>query len=99
MVRDLFDSFVRTFVPVIVGAVVSWLSLTGVELDASLEGSLTVVVTAGITAVYYVVARLLEVYVAPQFGWLLGVAKAPEYGVSASYRGKHIAASPGVVKE
>ena len=79
--KDLFDSLVRTYVPWIVGVVIGWLVSLGVELDAAVEGSLTVVVTGVVTALYYLAARLLETYVSPKFGWLLGSKKAPTYDV------------------
>ena len=83
--KDLWDSLVRTFVPWIVGAIIGWLVSTGVVLDPAVEGSLTVAVTGVATGLYYLVARLLEVYVSPRFGWLLGLAKAPEYEKRGKY--------------
>ena len=77
--KSLFDSLVRTVVPLVVGAVVSWFVTAGIVLDPEFEGALTIAVTAGLTGVYYVVVRLLETYVTPKFGWLLGLAKEPVY--------------------
>ena len=65
--------------PIIVGAVVGWFVTRGIELDASFEAVLTLVVTTVLTAVYYIAVRLLETYVSPKFGWLLGLGKAPAY--------------------
>lgn len=77
--KALFDSIVRTFTPIIVGAVVGWLVTAGIPLDPQFEGALTLVVAGAFTLVYYVAVRLLETYVAPRFGWLLGVARQPIY--------------------
>ena len=77
--KALWDSLVRTYTPWIVGAVIGWLASLRVELDPAVESSLTIVVTGLATALYYLAARLLEIYVSPKFGWLLGLAKAPEY--------------------
>ena len=83
--KDLFDSVVRTFVPWIVGAVIGWFVSRGIELDPSVETGLTMALTGGASALYYVVARFLETRVSPRFGWLLGMDKTP------TYTGKHAA--------
>lgn len=79
MTRDFWDSVVRTLTPLIVGQVLAWLALTGVEVDSEFATSLTLLVGAVLTGVYYLGARIFEVYVSPRFGWLLGVAAAPAY--------------------
>lgn len=79
-VKALFDSLVRTFVPIIVGAVISFFVTSGIELDPEFEGALFLLVTAGFQGAYYLAARLLEIYVTPKFGVLLGLAKQPAYG-------------------
>lgn len=86
--KALFDSVVRTVVPYIVGAVISWFAMAGIEVDPDLKANLTVAVTAGIGTLYYLAVRLLETYVAPKFGWLLGLAKSPVYLATASPAGK-----------
>lgn len=80
--RALFDSIVRTLTPIIVGAVVGWITTAGITLDSEFQAALTVVVSGVFSGLYYVAARLLETYVTPKFGWLLGLAKAPEYTAS-----------------
>jgi hypothetical protein len=77
--KALFDSAVRTVVPLIVGAVISFFVTRGIALDAEFESTLTIALTAAFTGVYYIGVRLFEVYVSPKFGWLLGLAKQPEY--------------------
>jgi hypothetical protein len=47
-------------------------------VDAEFEAAITGVLTAGFSAVYYVAVRLLEQYVTPKLGWLLGLAKSPD---------------------
>jgi hypothetical protein len=71
----MFASLVRTLVPIVVG----WLLSVGLADAGVTEGDLTPAVTALVTAVYYVGARLLEHYASPRFGWLLGKATAPTY--------------------
>jgi hypothetical protein len=73
----LWASITRTVVPLIVGAVVAFVVGLGIDLDPEFEGLLSGVLTTVFTAIYYVIVRLLETYVAPRFGWLLGLAKTP----------------------
>ena len=77
--KAVFDSLVRTVVPYIGGAVISWLTTAGMELDSEFKASLTAGLMALFGTIYYIGVRLLEVYVAPKFGWLLGLAKSPVY--------------------
>jgi len=72
----MLASIVRTVVPLIVG----WLLAQSVVAQAGVtEEQATTAVTAVVQALYYVVARLLEHYVSPRFGWLLGLARRPTY--------------------
>ena len=92
LMRSLIDSLIRTFVPIIVGAVVAFFVARGIALDPEFELALTTTLTATFIGGYYLVTRLLEVYVAPKFGWLLGLAKAPVYQAEAgSESPKHLA--------
>lgn len=77
--KALWDSIVRTVTPIIVGAVIAWAVSLGVTLDAEFEAALIVVVVGAFQGVYYIAVRLFETYVSPKFGWLLGLAKPPEY--------------------
>lgn len=77
--KALWDSIVRTVVPIIVGAVIGWAVSQGIELDPKFELSLTAAITAAFQGAYYIAVRLLEKYVSPKFGWLIGLAKQPEY--------------------
>lgn len=75
-----FISLIRTFVPVLVGQIITWLAAQGI-LDATgeISGLLITVFTLVFTTAYYALARYLETFVSAKFGWLLGYAKAPEY--------------------
>jgi hypothetical protein len=77
--KALFDSAVRTFVPIVVGGIITWFVSAGIALDSEFEGLLTNVIFGLATGAYYIGARLLETYVEPRFGWLLGLAKQPVY--------------------
>jgi hypothetical protein len=77
MLSDTIVSFIRTGVPVVVGAVAAWIArqLGWVTPDtAALAQSLTVLVILG----YYSLARFLEKKWS-FFGYLLGVPKEPAY--------------------
>ena len=85
----LWQSILRTLVPVAVGAVIGWLASAGITVDPQLEAALGATLTAVGTAAYYVVARLLEVHVSPHFGWLLGSTQSPDgYSVGAPPAGQ-----------
>ena len=92
--KALWDSVVRTVAPIAVGAVISFFVTRGIELDPEFEGALFLVVTGALQGVYYFVVRVLERYVSPKFGWLLGLAKQPVAyvetpAVSSSTSGAH----------
>lgn len=73
----LFASIVRTVTPIVVGAVLAFAVSNGITLDEQFETLLTAALTAGFTTIYYIGVRLLETYVAPKLGWLLGLAQTP----------------------
>ena len=77
--KALFDSLVRTVVPSIVGAVLAALAKSGMTIDSDFELALTAALTTLFGFIYYAAARILEVYVTPKFGWLLGLARIPTY--------------------
>jgi uncharacterized membrane protein YfcA len=70
---DLLVSLRRTLVPMIVGLVAGSFLAGYVNPDALDE-----VVTGAVTAVYYLIVRLLESKI-PVFGVLLGSRKQPVY--------------------
>lgn len=76
--RVLWLSVVRTVVPVVVGAVMGRLVAAEIPVDPEFEANLAFALTAAGSGLYYVGARLLEVYVSPRLGWLLGAATSPD---------------------
>lgn len=74
----LWASIVRTITPIIVGWIVGQLVAWGVPVDEAFQAAIDGVLTAVFAAIYYVIVRLLETYVTPKFGWLLGLAKSPD---------------------
>ena len=77
--KSLFDSAVRTVVPIVVGAVIGWAVTNGITLDDQFEVALTLAITGAFQGLYYIAVRLFETYVSPKFGWFLGLAKEPVY--------------------
>jgi len=76
--NNYFTSLIRTVVPIVVGALVTWLVTLGVQIDAETQTGLIVGLTGLLTAVYYTVVRLLEKKW-PKLGILLGKATTPDY--------------------
>lgn len=77
--NDYVLSLVRTWVPIGVGAVLSWLAVKyGVAVPESISNEVTVALTGVVIGVYYAIVRGLEKRW-PAFGKLLGRAKQPEY--------------------
>lgn len=75
---NFVTSLIRTYVPIIVGAIVSYLLTLGIELDADSQAGLIVAMTGILQAIYYFIARILEKKF-PQFGVLLGSTAKPLY--------------------
>ena len=74
---DFLIAQIRTYVPMAVGAALTWLLNYGLDIT-SVEGEAVRVMTAALSAVYYFLVRWgAEKW--PQLGILLGVNKAPEY--------------------
>lgn len=77
--KDYVDSLIRTYVPLIVGPAIVWLSTTlGTDLS-ELEQPAILVLSGVAGAVWYAGVRLLERRW-PSAGWLLGKPGAPRYG-------------------
>lgn len=74
--RSFLPSVVRTVVPLAVGYITGWPIAGALGLE---EAEITPLVTVIIVAVYYIVVRLIETYVLPKAGWLLGWGSAPVY--------------------
>ena len=78
-------SIVRTVVPVIVGAIASYLVTLGVTLPEDVMAALSVIIMAAATSVYYIIVRWLEQKF-PKVGILLGWAAVPESYTPARVR-------------
>jgi len=76
--NNFITSQIRTFVPIAIGAVISFLTLKGIEIDPDTQLSLVLAVTGLLQALYYFLARLAEKKY-PQLGFLLGSTKQPVY--------------------
>lgn len=78
--KELGISIIRTFVPLLVGQIMTWLAAIGI-LDTT--GEISAQLIAGLTltfsTLYYALVRVLETKLSEKWGWLLGAAKAPEY--------------------
>lgn len=74
--RSFAPSVIRTSVPFVVSVVIGWPVAEQLGID---EGQATVAATAAVGGVYWLIARLVEQYVYPKAGWLLGYASAPVY--------------------
>lgn len=77
---DYLLSLIRTYVPIAVGALISWLATMGLDIDSGAQTGLVVFLTALAQGVYYTAVRLLE-RKWPALGKLLGSAKTPTYEV------------------
>lgn len=75
---DFIISQIRTWVPIIVGAILAKLAVWGFQIDAVTAAELANWLTAALAGLYYWIARELEKRW-PNLGWLLGVAKQPGY--------------------
>lgn len=78
-VRDLAASILRSTVAAGVGTVLAYIAQrTGIVVDETTHNGLVQGFTFIVIALYYIVVRSLETKV-PAFGWLLGLAKLPNY--------------------
>lgn len=73
----LIPSLIRTYTPVIVGQVVSWLLMLNIVLPSQAQAGLAVFLGGFLTAIYYTIVRLLEQRF-PGVGVLLGLPKSPD---------------------
>lgn len=78
---DQIVSLIRTWVPVAIGSVLTWLVGLGVVIPEDAEAGLAVGLTGVTIAVYYAVVRFLEKRW-PWFGYLLGRKTPPTYDES-----------------
>jgi uncharacterized membrane protein len=82
--NNYFVSLIRTWVPLLVGVVLTWLARRyDIVIDETVSSTTVTAVTGIVTGIYYAIVRFLEVKVAPGYGWLLGAAKKPAYSPPA----------------
>lgn len=79
---NVVPSVIRTGVPVLVGVGVSFAAAKGIHISPELESQIVVLIGAAAASVYHWVVRLLEERW-PHCGWLLGIARSPDYSGSA----------------
>ena len=78
---DVVPSLIRTYVPLGVGLVLSYLATKGLHLDTGTQAGLVSLLTVAITALYYTGVRLIETRY-PAIGTVLlglGVKGKPAY--------------------
>jgi hypothetical protein len=78
--KSFLPSVLRTFVPLLVGYFATFPILKTIGLD---DDHVTTLATAVVTALYYLLVRVVETYVEPNAGWLLGWAGRPVYPLPA----------------
>lgn len=79
MIQNYVISFIRTYVPIGVGALIAYLAVHfGINVDNNTAAGLIVFLTAVFQGAYYALARTLEHW-KPQLGALLGVPAKPNY--------------------
>lgn len=79
--NDTIVSYIRTYTPALVGAIIGWAVSLGLPLNEDTESNLTAVLIVAFTVAWYALARVLEKRF-PAFGWLLGVPKQPVYATA-----------------
>lgn len=80
---DWIASLIRTWVPMLAGMVIAWLTAQGILDEESSKTALinlTALLTTLVSGAYYLLVRLLAQW-KPIFGYLLVVNKAPEYNL------------------
>lgn len=79
---DLVNSLIRTYVPLGVGVLVTWLASFGVHIDSTATAALAAGLGAVAAALWYTIVRALERRW-PALGALVGSPKAPTYAKPA----------------
>lgn len=78
MLSDRIIQAIRTYVPIGVGAALTWLITLGIELDSEPQTALITGITALCIAAYWALVTALAKRW-PWVGWLLGSPKTPSY--------------------
>lgn len=94
MLNDQVVSYIRTWVPALVGLVAGWAVSVGLPVTQGMQNVLTPVLSAAFIGLYYAGVRYAEKRW-PAAGWLLGVPKTPAYGTED--RGANVPPHPPTV--
>ena len=76
---DQIVSYIRTYAPVLAGAILSWLASLGLDVGAEGNVGLTIFLTGLFSALWYLVARKLEERWPSVGRWMLGSSRQPQY--------------------
>lgn len=76
--QNLFTSIIRTFVPFLVGAIVTILASKGFDVPGEFQANLASFLTFSFGAIYYIAVRTLA-KLFPKLEWLLGSPVKPVY--------------------
>ncbi len=85
--NDFVVSHIRTYVPLAVGAVITYLTVHGMKLDPATIEADTATLTALFSGMYYTLVRLLETKW-PKLGLLLGNPTQPTYPITPDVQSK-----------
>lgn len=78
--NDKITAWIRTTVPMLIGALLTWLAKTyEIVLDAETTATVATAATFAVSVAWYTLSRALEARW-PRLGVLLGVARPPVYG-------------------
>lgn len=73
---DQLTAIIRVTCTQLIGALATWALRLGVDIDTTAALTLVLPLT---TALVYALIHWAEVHVDRRIGWLLGIAKAPQY--------------------
>lgn len=77
--KDKMTSYIRTYAPMVGGALLSWLATFGLVVDDEVRSAVIIIVTAVLQGLYYALARLVGKKYPAIEKWLLGSSKQPTY--------------------
>lgn len=78
-IKNFIIGIIRTATPIVAGIVLTFLTGIGLDLPEEIKAEASFLIFGLLSLAYYAAAAAAERWIAPWFGWLLGVAKAPAY--------------------
>jgi hypothetical protein len=78
-IKNFIIGIIRTATPIVAGIVLTFLTNIGLELPEEIKQELSFIIFGVMSLAYYAAARALEEFVAPRFGWFLGIPRTPDY--------------------